>query len=62
MLSLAAERKGGKAGAAKCCRKFLDIWKDADPGLPEVEDDRFPPWREKDLKKRAIGADTTASP
>jgi hypothetical protein len=37
-LSLAAERKGDKAGTAKCCRKFLDIWKDAELGQSEVED------------------------
>jgi serine/threonine protein kinase/tetratricopeptide (TPR) repeat protein len=33
-----AEKEGKKDEAAENYRKFLDLWKDADPGLPEVED------------------------
>jgi serine/threonine protein kinase/tetratricopeptide (TPR) repeat protein len=32
------QRKGEKMKAAEHFEKFLDLWKDADPGLPEVED------------------------
>ena len=37
-LGTVLERLGDKAGAATKYRKFLDLWKNADPGLPEVED------------------------
>ena len=33
-----AEKEGKKAEAAESYRKFLDLWKDADPGLSEVVD------------------------
>jgi len=38
MLGKIAEQQGDKARARQNYRKFLDLWKDADPGLPEVPD------------------------
>jgi serine/threonine protein kinase len=32
------EKKGDTVSAIKNYEKFLDLWRDADPGLPEVED------------------------
>jgi hypothetical protein len=32
------EQKGYKGKAIDQYKKFLDLWKDADPGQPEVED------------------------
>jgi serine/threonine protein kinase/Tfp pilus assembly protein PilF len=38
MLGKIAEQQGDKTKAIEYFSKFLDLWKDADPGLPEVED------------------------
>lgn len=40
MLGKIAEQQGDKTKAAANFQKFLELWKDADPGLPEVEDAR----------------------
>jgi tetratricopeptide (TPR) repeat protein len=32
------EQKGMKDKARRHYRRFLDLWKDADPGIAEVED------------------------
>jgi tetratricopeptide (TPR) repeat protein len=38
MLGKIFEKKGNKAKAAENYGKFLDLWKDADQGMSEVED------------------------
>ena len=38
MLGRIAEQQGDKSKAIERYQKFLDLWKDADPGIPEVED------------------------
>jgi hypothetical protein len=39
-LGVIAEKQGRRDESAGFFRKFLDLWKDADAGLPEVEDAR----------------------
>jgi len=34
------EQQSIKTKAMKHCQKFLSLWKDADPGIPEVTDAR----------------------
>ena len=40
MLGMIYEQKGWKGKAIEHYEKFLDLWKDADPGIAEVEDAR----------------------
>jgi hypothetical protein len=37
-LGLAYENSGWNKKAIEKYQEFLDIWKDADPGIPEVQD------------------------
>jgi len=39
-LATAYERSGWTAKAIEQYQEFLEIWEDADPGIPEVEDAR----------------------
>jgi tetratricopeptide (TPR) repeat protein/predicted Ser/Thr protein kinase len=48
LLGLAYEKSGGKDKAIEKYKEFLDIWKNADPGIPEVADAKE---RLKKLKK-----------
>jgi cytochrome c-type biogenesis protein CcmH/NrfG len=38
LLGLAYEKSGWNSKAVEKYQEFLEIWKDADPGIPEVED------------------------
>jgi hypothetical protein len=37
-LATVLDRMGDREGAVRYYREFLDYWKDADPGLPEVDE------------------------
>ena len=39
-LGIIAEKRGDKVAAQRNYEKFLLLWKDADPGLPELGDAR----------------------
>jgi len=38
MIGKIYQQKGWNAKAINHCEKFLELWKDADPGIPEVTD------------------------
>ena len=41
------KNKGHKAKAMEHYEKFLELWKDTDPGIPEIEDAK-----KSEMKKR----------
>ena len=38
MLGKIFEEQGDEAKASENYEKFLDLWKDANPGIPEIDD------------------------
>jgi len=54
MLGKIYEQQGNTAKAIEHYQKFLDLWKDADPGIEEVEDakKRFAGMKQKEIEKR----------